>query len=123
MAAQFYPCSDEEEDFNFDDPYLGLGDDKSLFDQDSWWKGPDYDALADDPDWTLSFQGQRFLEHQQEERNRQIDAQEEREKDRPKSRWELLMEEEDEEEEILDCMSQMFQRAEAEHSAKSKNKQ
>ena len=113
MDAQFYPSDEEAEHFNFDDPYLGLGEDPTLFDEDSWWKGPDYDALADDPDWTLSFEGRRFLEHQQEERNKQIDAQEEWEKDRPKSRWQILMEEEDEEEEILACISKMFQRAEA----------
>ena len=117
MAAQFYPSSDEEEECNFDDPYLGLGDDKSLFDQDSWWKGPDYDALADDPDWTLSFQGRHYLEHQQEELNTEIDAQAQIDKDLPKSRWQQLMEEEDEEEDILDCMSKMFERAEAELTA------
>ena len=121
MAAQFYP-SDEEEEFTFDDPYLGLGEDPSLFDEDSWWKGPDYDALADDPDWTLSHEGRRFLDQQAEERNAQIDARAEADKDRPKSCWQVLMEEEDEEEDILDCMSRMFQRAEKEHSAESQIK-
>ena len=110
MAAQFYQSDEEEDSFTFDDPYLGLGDDPSLFDQDSWWKGRDYDALAYDQDWSESFEGRRYMQTQAEERNRQIDAQAELDKDLPPSRWVLEMEEED----ILQCMSEMFLRAEAE---------
>ena len=116
MAAQFYPSDDEADNsFEFEDPYLGLGDDPSLFHEDTWWRGRDLDALADDPDWAFSFEGRHHLEHQRDELNRQIDAQAELGKHLPPSRWELLMEEED----ILECMFLMFIRAEDESTAKS----
>ena len=96
-----------------EDPLLGLGDDPSLWHEDSWWAGADLDVLQDDPSWYLSRQGQQYLANRQEQINQLVDSQV-----HVRSRWEELLEEE----EILQCMSNMFVKAEEDAQKYSNDK-
>ena len=94
-----------------EDPLLCQGGDPSLWDPESWWRGADYDALQDDPSWFLSNEGRQYQANRQQELENTIDN-----KVHVKSRWEELMEEED----VLECMVNMFLKAE-EEAEKAKN--
>ena len=69
------PMSDDEEDWLYDDFYYGQ--DPTLSDPDSWWRGPNLEEMQGDGEWEMSREASRYYQCLAEENQRRLDEEEE----------------------------------------------